>query len=188
MPKYITDKKTLKEFIEAETQGYPKGIKAYILSALGTSESAIIRKHMILLRKTEYYKNTGHKVLGAIYNIRLRRLQNKYSMYIPINVFDKGLKIKHLGPILINGSVVAGKNCTLHMNTAIASSANQTPILGDNVWLGYGACIIGGVKIANYVAIGANALVNKSVEEENIVVAGVPAKKVSENGTKNWHR
>ena len=141
-----------------------------------------------MLRKAEYHKNTGHKLRGFYYLAKLRRLQNKYSMHIPLNVFDKGLTIMHLGPILVNGSVVAGKNCTLHMNTAIVSSAMKEPVLGDGVWLGYGACVLGGVRIADHVAIGANALVNKSVEEENRVVAGVPAKKISDNGTKNWHK
>ena len=77
---------------------------------------------------------------------------------------------------------------TNEKNTAIVSSGNKEPVIGDNVWLGYGACILGGVSISDYVAIGANALVNKSVEEENIVVAGVPAKKISENGTKEWKK
>ena len=109
-------------------------------------------------------------------------------MHIPLNVFDKGLRIMHLGPILVNEKAVVGKNCCLHMNTAIVSSENKEPVLGDNVWLGFGSCVLGGVTIANYVAIGAGAVVNKSVEEENIVVAGVPAKKISENGTFNWHK
>ena len=109
-------------------------------------------------------------------------------MHIPLNVFDKGLKIMHLGPILVNGSVVAGKNCTLHMNTAIVSSGKKEPVLGDNVWLGYGACVLGGVTVPSYVAIGAGAVVNKSIEEENIVVAGVPAKKISDKGTLTWHK
>jgi len=45
-----------------------------------------------------------------------------------------------------------------------------------------------GVYIANNVAIGANALVNKSVEEENIAIAGVPAKKISNNGRLEWNK
>lgn len=82
-----------------------------------------------MLRKAEYHKNTGHKIRGVYYLSRLRKLQNKYSMHIPLNVFDKGLKIMHLGPILVNGSVVAGKNCTLHMNTAIVSSEKKSLFL-----------------------------------------------------------
>ena len=37
------------------------------------------------------------------------------------------------------------------------------------------------IFIADYVAIGANAVVNKDVTEETVAVAGVPAKKISDN-------
>ena len=40
--------------------------------------------------------------------------------------------------------------------------------------------------VAKGIAIGANAVVNKSIEEEYIAVAGVPAKKVSNNGSNKW--
>jgi len=43
---------------------------------------------------------------------------------------------------------------------------------------------MGEITIANGVAIGANSVVNKSIHEQNITVAGVPAKKVSNKGSK----
>ena len=43
---------------------------------------------------------------------------------------------------------------------------------------GVGANIIGNVKIADGIIIGANSLVIKSFLEENIVIAGVPARKI----------
>ncbi len=45
----------------------------------------------------------------------------------------------------------------------------------DNVFIGFGAAIIGDVHIADGVAIGANAVVVKDVED-NCVVGGVPAR------------
>lgn len=46
----------------------------------------------------------------------------------------------------------------------------------------------GGVTIPDGVAVGACALVLKTVERENVAVAGVPAKIISENGSKTWNR
>ena len=43
------------------------------------SESDILRKHQVLLRKTEYYTNCGHKVRSLICKIRLSKIQNKYA-------------------------------------------------------------------------------------------------------------
>ncbi|MBO4847928.1 MAG: serine acetyltransferase, partial [Clostridia bacterium] len=53
----------------------------------------------------------------------------------------------------------------------------KTPVLGSNVELGYGAVIIGDVNVADNTVIGANAVVNRSIEESGTYV-GVPAKKV----------
>ena len=41
----------------------------------------------------------------------------------------------------------------------------------------------GNISIANGTAIGANAVVNKSFSEENIAIAGVPAKKIADVDT-----
>ena len=96
----------------------------------------------------------------------------------------------HLGPILTNGRVRVGKDCAVHINVALVAQgvAEDTPVLGDNVVIGVGATILGGVTLADGIAVGANALVNKSFNEPDIAIAGVPAKKVSDNGRKNWNK
>jgi serine O-acetyltransferase len=58
------------------------------------------------------------------------------------------------------------------------------PRLGDNVYIGPGAKIFGDIDIASNIAIGANAVVNKSFMESGISIGGVPAVKVSDNGNK----
>ncbi len=95
----------------------------------------------------------------------------------------------HLGPILTNGNVKIGKDCALHINTSFVAqgASSGAPQLGDGVVAGVGSVVLG-VYVANNVAIGANALVNKSVEEENIVIAGVPVRKVSNNGRLGWNK
>ena len=77
---------------------------------------------------------------------------------------------------------------SLHVNTAIVAGGtnHEAPVLGRNVVVGIGAVVLGGVKVADYTAIGANAVVNKDVLEENTCIAGVPAKKISDNGSKSW--
>jgi serine O-acetyltransferase len=120
----------------------------------------------------------------------LNKLSNRYCIHIGLNVFEKGLRIVHLGPILVNGGAKVGKDCSVHINTVLAARGNsdESPMLGDNIVIGVGANLIGGIKIANGIAIGANSLVNKSFLEENIAIAGVPAKKISNNGRDTWHK
>lgn len=43
--------------------------------------------------------------------------------------------------------------------------------------------VLGGCRVADYVRIGANALVLKPIEEENTTWAGVPARKINDRGT-----
>jgi acetyltransferase-like isoleucine patch superfamily enzyme len=47
--------------------------------------------------------------------------------------------------------------------------------VGNNVWIGYGACILRGVRVGDNSIIGTNSVVTKDVPA-NAVVAGVPAK------------
>lgn len=185
--KRIKTKKDLNSWLEYELQRYGKGGLFRMLSG---SEGQVLRKHQILLRKTEYYTNTKNKILALFYKMRLYRVQNKYALHIPLNCCGKGLRIMHVGPILINGNSVLGENCALHINTAIVADGldGSVPTLEDGVVVGVGAVILGGIRVAKNVAIGANAVVNRDVIEENIAVAGVPAKKISNNGRLAWNK
>ena len=63
----------------------------------------------------------------------------------------------------------------------------EAPEIGDNCFIGPGAKIFGKIKIGDNVAIGANAVVNKSFGN-NVTIAGVPAKVVNNIGTYNRMR
>ena len=187
----IKTRTILKEFIIDEKSKYGLNkkscIRIYILSKIGV-ESAILFRLQKRLRLTEYFFNTHKKIRFLMSKIKLKKIEQKYSINIPINVFDIGLKIMHLGPIIVNGNAVVGKNCSIHVCTAIAAGGHDSysPKIGDDVVIGIGAKIIGNINIPNGTAIGANAVVNKSFYEENIAIAGVPAKKISNNGKSTW--
>ena len=185
--KIISSKKELKEWLNYEKAKYGSNkIKNFFL--LG--ESAILRKHQIILRKAEYYANTKKKIPFAFYKIRLTKIQCKHSLHIPLNTCGKGLKIMHLGPILINGNARLGEDCCLHINTALVARGtdDSVPTLGNGVVVGIGSVVVGGVTLADNIAIGACSMVNKSFEEPNIAIAGTPAKKISDNGTLTWNK
>ena len=148
-----------------------------------------IWKFEILLRKTEYYVNCRRDIFGKIFGLFLQILyykkRIKYNTYIPLNVFESGLSIAHFGSIVVNGNAKIGKNCRIQESTTIgATNGNdKAPILGDNIFIGSGARIIGEIELGNDIAIGANAVVNKSFKENGITIAGVPAKKISSNNS-----
>ncbi|WP_364140980.1 serine O-acetyltransferase [Paenibacillus sp. LPE1-1-1.1] len=59
------------------------------------------------------------------------------------------------------------------------------PTIGDFVYIGAGAMIIGNVKIGNHAAIGANSVVTKDVPDHGVVV-GMPAKVISLEGSNGY--
>ena len=78
-----------------------------------------------------------------------------------------------------------GKNCRLHEGVTIGATngSNRAAQIGDNVFISSGVKIIGEITIADDVAIGANAVVVKSIEEPGTTWGGIPAKKISNNSS-----
>lgn len=149
-----------------------------------------IWKFEILLRKVEYYMNCGSgifaSVLTAYYKFRFHRLSIRLGFTIPPNVFAEGLAIPHYGTIVVHANTKAGRNCRLQegVNIGATSGSHEAAVIGDNCFFGSGAKIIGPVKIAEDVAVGAGAVVTKDITEAGTTWAGVPAKKISD---KNSH-
>lgn len=183
----IHNKKELNDWLNYELGKYNS---SFFKDLFLIGENAILRKHLRLLRKTEYFANTHKKIRFFISKIRLVNFQCKYSLHIPLNCCQRGFKIMHVGPVLINPNARVGNDCSFHINTALVAGGKNgsAPILGNGVVVGIGAVVLGEVSVADNVAIGANAVVNKDVLESNIAVAGVPAKKISNNGRLSWNK
>ena len=79
--------------------------------------------------------------------------------------------------IVINHKSIIGKNCNLSQGVTIGrtfrGNKKGVPIIGDNVFIGPGAVIIGNINVGNNVAVGANCVVLKDVPDHAVVV-GVP--------------
>ncbi len=159
------------------------GIESRIISILSPNPIWTFQK---TLRKLEYYtncKNNGFFKLYFYYlKYKFKKISIKLGFSIPINVFGPGLSIVHYGTIVINSNTKVGSNCRMHACVNIGASGGQkeAPQLGDNIYIAPGAKIYGNIKISNNTAIGANAVVNKTFEDEGILIAGNPAKKIKE--------
>ena len=182
--KRIKTKEDLRDWLDLELKRYPNYGRYRIYNILLMSENAVLRRHQILLRKTEYHINSGHRFLTRIYRMRLELFQMKWRIHIPPNVFGRGLRVMHVGEMHINGRARAGENCTVHAHTSLAAAGfnDGVPTIGNGVVLFMGAIVAGDIHIADNVVIGANSVVSRSVEEENVTVAGNPAKIVSHKG------
>lgn len=79
--------------------------------------------------------------------------------------------------VVVHPKTIIGNNVTISQCVTIGgrSGHKDLPIIGDNVYIGAGAKVLGPIKIGNNVIIGANAVVISNIPD-NSVVAGIPAK------------
>jgi serine O-acetyltransferase len=120
----------------------------------------------------------------------LLRCRYKYGIAIPeYTRIGPGFFINRFGGIYIHHDAVIGCNVNLthgtvlgHMNRGRNEGA---PILGDRVFLGSGAKVIGKVRVGNDAAIGVNCVVTKPVDDMGVAV-GIPGKTISHEGSDGY--
>lgn len=98
------------------------------------------------------------------------------------NEVGPGLILHHPTGVVIGPGVRAGKNLQLNQGVTIGFGSFQgdqweaAPTLGNNMLLGAGARVIGKVRLADNIKVGANAAVVKSCDIEGATLVGVPAR------------
>lgn len=88
-----------------------------------------------------------------------------------------GLYLPH-GNVVVDGMVEIGRNCVIcpWVTVGVIKSV-EGPKIGDNVFIGSGAKVLGAVRVGDNVRVGANAVVIEDVPAD-VTVAGVPARVV----------
>ena len=91
--------------------------------------------------------------------------------------FGPGFVLVHSHGVVINSSVTGGRNITIEHQVTIGAEKGESPRLGNDIFVGCGARIIGGVTVGDRALIGANAVVLNDVGS-GTTVGGVPARVV----------
>ena len=94
--------------------------------------------------------------------------------------FGPGFVLIHSMGVVINSKVRGGERILLEHGVTIGEEKGVAPLLGDDVFVGAGAKIIGGVTIGSHTKIGANAVVLTDVPDDATAV-GVPARVVAQD-------
>jgi serine O-acetyltransferase len=101
-------------------------------------------------------------------------------------VIGPGLCIFHFGEVIVTPWAVMGSNLTLQQGVTVGvtnrSNRPGGPVIGDRVFIGAGAKVIGPVSVGSDVAVGANAVVTADLPDRAVAV-GVPAKVISHDGS-----
>ncbi len=128
-------------------------------------------------------------LLRALAYMRLQLLRNQTGIQItPSTKIGRGFYIGHWGSIVVNAASL-GENVniiqTCTIGVAYRGDRGGIPTIGDNVYIGAGARIFGGITIGNNAAIGVNSVVTRDVPDNSVAV-GVPAKVISMTGSKGY--
>lgn len=137
-------------------------------------------RYTCLLRKTQYHKETGHGLRAKWYRLRLLRSSIRYGYQInPEAQIGTGLYIGHRGTVIINGKAVLGEDCNLSPGVVIGQENRGkragVPQIGNRVWIGANAVVVGNIQIGDDVLIAPGSYVNCDVPSHSIVL-GNPAK------------
>jgi serine O-acetyltransferase len=99
-----------------------------------------------------------------------------------------GLYLPHLGYIVVGSGTVIGSNCTIAHGVTIGHAGGRSksprgaPVLGNRVYVGPGAIILGAIAIGDDALIGAGAVVVKSFPPRSVLV-GNAARPISQSGS-----
>ncbi|UMQ40280.1 serine acetyltransferase [Chryseobacterium sp. Y16C] len=118
-------------------------------------------------------------VIGFFWRLVLRHFQIKYGFQIyPETQIGEGFYLGHWGSLVINPKTIIGRNCNIAQGVTIGQQnrgKNEgSPEIGNEVWIGPNAVIVGNIKIGNNVLIAPNSYVNFNVPSDS-VVSGNPA-------------
>lgn len=130
------------------------------------------------------------QTLFIIYFILKRISEILSGIEIAYNAeIGKGLFIGHLSGIIIGHGSKIGNYSSFHSDVVIGGSgrgeSHGSPTIGDCVYFGAGAKVIGRIHIGNSVMIGANAVVVNNFPDNSVLV-GVPAKVVNHSGSNDF--
>ncbi|EHL07920.1 serine O-acetyltransferase [Desulfitobacterium hafniense DP7] len=136
----------------------------------------------------------AHRLAHCLYKnnmVLIPRLISQTSRFFtgieihPGAKIGQGLFIDHGMGVVIGETAEVGDNVTIYQGVTLGGTGKEKgkrhPTVGNNVFIGSGAKILGSIKIGDNVKIGAGSVVTKPVPS-NTTVVGVPGKVVSRHG------
>ena len=144
----------------------------------------------------EKVKNGKNRFVRNLYGCILHRLYRENCANIPIETKFNGYPFfpHGISGVYISQGAEIGSDCTIFQqvtigsNTLADSKGFGAPVIGDHVYIGAGAKIIGNVHVGNYCRIGANCVVTTDVPDNATVVLQAPKQILHEENRDNAYR
>lgn len=154
----------------------------------GRSGGSGILRFQKILRKAHF---TSNRFLSLYYRWRLKRYRDRFGLELkPESSIGKGLYLGHPYNITINKEAVIGQNCNIHKGVVIGrenrGKRKGVPVIGNRVWIGINAAIVGKITIGDDVMIAPNSYVNCDVPSHSVVYGNPCIIKQRENATEGY--
>lgn len=152
-----------------------------------------------------FWAITQYRLAHSVYKMRVPIVKQVLQLFMLL--WQKGIEITtgisipasakighsfyigHFGGVILNAKANIGNNCNISQGVTIGVSGQGekrgVPVIGNDVYIGANAVLAGKISLQNNAVIGACSLVTTDVEE-NAVMLGVPAVKVSDKGSKGY--
>lgn len=131
-----------------------------------------------------WWKWMVHKLLYNIYS-KINHIEIN-----PLTSIGGGLYIGHPYCITINPKAVLGRNINIHKGVTIGQEnrgkRKGAPTIGNEVWIGVNATIVGNVKIGCDVLIAPNSYINRDIPNHSVVFGNPCIIKYKENATEGY--
>lgn len=140
--------------------------------------------HAILFHRSAHWLFTKNLILLPRVISQIARFLTGIEIH-PGAKIGKGFFIDHGMGVVIGETAEVGDNVTLYQGVTLGGTGKETgkrhPTIGNNVFIGSGAKILGSIKVGDNVKIGAGSVVTKPVPADSTVV-GVPGTIVRHRG------
>lgn len=152
-------------------------------------------RYTFFLRKTSYHaerRGIFHRLAFSFSKLILDHYQVKYGFQIPYQTrVGRGLCIYHHGTIIVHPRAVLGDNVSLSPGAIVGQCARGkrtgVPVIGNRVWIGCNAVVVGAVSVGDDALIGPGAYVSFDVPQRAVVV-GNPGQIKSYDGSECYGR
>lgn len=133
-----------------------------------------------LLRLSEYWCDPSRsgvfaRVMAVQLKVRSRRQAERLGFEVPRYVFGPGLSIAHSGLLVVSPHATVGARCRVHQGVTIGAAGAGAPALGDDVFIGPNALLLGPITVGNGAFIYPGAVCTVDVPAGHSA-SGVPAR------------
>ena len=146
-------------------------------------------RYIYFARKAIHAKT---RLFRLFYNYKRYRLRRKYGIEVFMNNIGKGFRMIHAFNITISDKAYLGDNVTVFKGVTIGEvfvgNKAGAPKIGNNVWIGPNATIVGKIHIGDDVLVAPNAFINVDVPSHSVVIGNPATIHQKENATAGYLR